>query len=341
MAKPTLNDLNGVSLTVKYSNGETESGKHCAYKYHDVVSIDYTGDIFYMLDKDNNFAIVPVVAKRNLKYVGYNAGTIIYYTSNIEGSKKYVPEYYGDDSKLKSFKFKGKRSHSGLFFTTEDEAKEWQKKIADGKVFATLKKGDKVYMAASETEKPIELTVSNVTFAKDGSDENNVYFGNDGFIRIGETIWEDKTSDQIDTHFYLYKLSEELYNNYNNHRFYINEKDALTSISDAKKRKKKNATDKYIKSLENHDGKPIKHHDSAGKELHYGDKIAYAVARDSSSPFVSIGKIVGETEQKITVEDISGKNDWRTKEKRNVTPYSTFLLEEAKLNVNSGFVFKK
>ena len=87
--------------------------------------------------------------------------------------------------------------------------------------------------------------------------------------------------------------------------------------------------------MKNYDGKPIKHHDSNSNDLHYGDKVAYAVSGGSSSPFVSIGKIIGETEQKVTIQDTAKKGE----SNHNVYPCSIILIEAAKANVNSGYSF--
>ena len=335
MAKKAFNDLSGVELTIEGREGK----RRFMVSYDKNATIDYTGDIFYMIDEKNNFEIIPVVLKERTKVY---TRRMIRYSKYINDTKSFIPGAYHSVekrynssnvlAKIESFEYKGNRSHIGRFFTTEEEAKVWQKKFREFKVFKLLKKGDIVYCVHSETQdKPDQLVFDGIQPYRDERGIFHILFGDNGYITVGETIWEDKLSDQLDPTFYDYSLE-----GYDNVKLFVNEKDALKCIAETAQRKKKNATDKYIKSIENHDGKPISFSDKLGKPLHYGDTVAYAVSGGSSYPYLSFGKITGETKTRVNVEDIQVKD-----EKHCVASCCLLLIKEAEVNVNSGYSFVK
>ena len=109
---------------------------------------------------------------------------------------------------------------------------------------------------------------------------------------------------------------------------------------------------KYIKSLENHDGKPLILKDNAGNDLHYGDTVVYIRRIGwSNSPELRIGKIVGETKAKINVLDEEEKANGKpnrygtaaveTCGEHLVDVRSVMLHKLAEVNTKSGFVFTK
>jgi hypothetical protein len=333
MAKKTFKDLSGVKIKIKgYADERCRM-----YSYDEVEKITHEGDIFYMLDKDNNFEVVPVIAKEVRKYWRSRS---IRYSRFIEDVKTFIPYSYTSDekkvfsndiiSKIESFEYKGDRSHCGLFFSTEEEALEWQKKAREGKLFALLKKGDSVYCLSDKyADKPVELSFEKINIDNDGY--YHIHFLNHGNILTGNTIWEDKTSDVFEPRFYSYQadLGDDV-------KLFVNEKDALKYLSDAEKRKKKNATDKYIASLQNHNGKPISFNDKRGKQLHYGDIVAYAVSCGSCSPYISMGKVSGESKTKISLTDL-----YCSEEKHSVCSGSVILIKEAEYDTKSGYSFVK
>lgn len=333
MAKKTFKDLEGVLITI-----ENDDRKRHFMRLHDKLkSVDSTGDILYMIDVEHNFDVVPVVLKESIKSWRYRT---IRYSTDIDGTKSFVPGSWSSDEKefnkkgiidkIKSFDYKGDRSHAGRFFANEEEAKEWQSKFRDNKVFALLKEGDIVYCLSKKyTDKPIELYFEMLGIDNDGL--YHIHFHNHGDIITGETVWEDKTSENTEPHFYSYRSDLG-----NDVKLFINEKDALKYLSDVEKRKKKSATDKYIKSIANYDGKPISFNDKKGKQLHYGDIVAYAVSGGSSYPYLSFGKITGESKTRVTVEDTQNKE-----EKHSVLNTCILLVKEAEVNVNSGYSFVK
>jgi len=342
MAKKTFNDLNGVEFSVenRYHPEQVYKTQKITSNNDEVISIDYEGDIIYMLDDTNNFEIIPIIVKE--RYKSWSTRSIRY-SKDIEGTKTFVPGAYRNAelaknnekviNKIKNFKYKGNRSHIGRFFTTEDEAKEWQAKLREGKCFKLLKPGTVVYYISSETQdKPIAITFTEIKNHEDGENEYEICFGDNGFIIVGESIWEDKLSEQIDNYFYDYPFKGDK----GCKRFFIDEKDAIKAISERKNRKQKSATDKYIKAMSNHDGKPISFTDKREKQLHYGDTVAYAVSGGSGSPFISLGKITGETKTRVNVDDLYTKG-----RKHSVLSCCLILIEEAKVNVNSGYSFVK
>ena len=333
MARKTFKDLSGVKVKIKGRDDE----RHWIHSYDELEKITHEGDIFYMLDKDNNFEVVPVIVKEKIKSWRNRS---IRYSRFIEDVKTFVPYSYSSDekkhypndilSKIKYFEYKGDRSHCGLFFSTEAEALEWQKKAREGKLFALLKKGDTVYcLSENYTDKPIELSFEKIRIDNDGY--YNIYFLNHGNIKTGNTIWEDKMSENLEPNFYTYQadLGHDV-------KLFVNEKDALKFISDVEKRKKKNATDKYIAALQNHDGKPISFNDKRGKQLHYGDIVAYAVSCGSGSPYISMGKVSGESKTKVSLTDL-----YCSEEKHSVCSGSIILIKEAKFDTKSGYSFVK
>ena len=136
-------------------------------------------------------------------------------------------------------------------------------------------------------------------------------------------------------------------------RIFLNEKDAIKSIKDSERRKKKSATDKYLKSIENHDGKPISHTDNLGSALHYGDTVAYIRRVGiNGHPELRKGVIVGEAKTTITVFDEDEKKNgkpgrWRRDAneeslgKHSLQPQSVLLFKLAEVNERSGFILTK
>ena len=137
------------------------------------------------------------------------------------------------------------------------------------------------------------------------------------------------------------------------YKIFLDEKDAVKYINDSVKRQKKNATDKYLKSIENYDGKPIALKDNAGSDLHYGDTVVYIRRIGyNGHPELRKGKIVGESKTTIAIFDEDERKEgiptgWlreRNKEtdgKHYVQPQSVMLFKLTEVNTNSGFVFVK
>jgi hypothetical protein len=311
-----------------------------------------------MLDNKHNFDIVPVICK-------YSAKREIKYSKNIECVKNYipVPYHYRDNAiinekrvldNIERFPYIGKRSHVGLFFTTEEEAKEWQIKLREGKVFNLLKPGSTVYCVSAKTaEKPRALTITAIKNHDNRDNEYEIHFGENGAVIIGETIWEDKASEQLDACFYDYCLDIEEKSYGDKVRLFVNEKDALKAIAETANRKAKSATVKYIKSIENHDGKPILLKDNCGSDLHYRDTILDITRVGyNGHPELRKGVIIGESKTTITVFDEVENKDgkptgWRGERiedsagKHSVQPQSVMLFKLAEVDKKSGYSFVK
>jgi uncharacterized Zn ribbon protein len=280
----------------------------------------HQGDTLYLLDLNNNLSIKEVVLERKSKWyhrasydMVFKGGIIV--SDCIDG-----------------------RSRNKNLFTTLKEATEFKESIDSGKhkIFYTAKKGDFIYIVI------------------DGSDEvkKTVITQNGEYLRF---ILDKERSIYISSREMENKVSSYCYVEGGKHisyKVFLSEADAEKSIKETDKRQKKNATMKYIKSLENHDGKPLILKDNAGNDLHYGDTVVYIRRIGwSNSPELRIGKIVGETKAKINVLDEEEKANGKPKRygpgaeetcgKHLVDVRSVMLHKLAEVNTKSGFVFTK
>lgn len=285
-----------------------------------------------------------------------NAGDTLYYIVPTKELKiinvvyKKMERWYGEASYTIHFKGYsvapvhgciGGRSRNGNLFTTKEEAEDFKNKILNGKkVFLMVKKGDPVYIVIrgeSEVYKsefkcdyknciPLKWTFNKFNKAIDSN----------------TSAFDDKFSDYF---WFKDKIVE--------FKVFLDEKDAIKCINEAEKRQKKNATDKYIKQMENHDGKPIAHNDNLGSQLHYGDTVVY-IRRTGyhGHPELRKGTIVGESKTTITVFDEDEKKNgkpvgWRRNQydesdgKHSVQPQSVVLFKLAEVNTKSGFILNK
>jgi len=354
MAKK-FKDLSGVSLIETYTyRGQEPQIKRttCAYtgdsyKYE----IEKDGDTLYMLDRKNNYEIVELIAKRvSINYRGAASIKACLASDNVN-MNGYIPYYYGSgDEKYKkhliTFCVRGNRSRSGLFFTTIKEATEWQTKLRNGECFISLKPGDTVYIVVNG-KYLLEEKVAKVGEANQGG---GGWCCNTEFVLTVEGIgsallnnlrFEDKASDLLDINYYTYQMNlKEDYGRGCDIKIFMKKSDAEKSISDTAKRKQKSATVKYLKEIENHDGKPISFTDKKGKQLHYGDKVAYAVSGGSSAPYISFGIVKGESKTKVSIIDEDKGHDGK-EIKHSVYPTSVLLVKEAEFNTTSGYSFVK
>lgn len=361
MAK-RFKDLNGVLLTETYTprNGEARSREtRYAYDSKDYsYKIEETGDTMYMLDYHNNYELVELVVKDKCIYHNGMVYINACKASDADKVKDYIPYHYSNSETKKYAKYfikvhsRGSRSHSGLFFTTEKEALEWQKKLRAGECFISLKPNDIVYLVINSKD----IIDARVTKAENVNDTDNylfegtrfnLYLDGLGCVMLNSLRFEDKASEMLDTYFYTYNLDGLKKRNYDYYSYssgvklFMTRADAEKSISDSVKRKQKSATVKYLKSIENHDGKPISFSDKNGKQLHYGDRVAYAVSMGSSAPFISFGIVKGESKTRVSIVDETEKDHDGNLEKHSVLPGSILLIKEAEFNTTSGYSFVK
>ena len=280
------------------------------------------GDTMYLLDLENNLEVKKAKLDRIVKWYGEE-------TYEFELSNKYsVRGCVKARSKCKNL------------FTTEEEALAFKDSVEKGeKVFYTVKKGDTAYIVFNG-----ENEVKKATFVNNYpiKDYLKMSFGGK-VIQVGGChggcALENKLSEN-------WTYSDKV-------RVYLNEKDAIKSIKDSERRKKKSATDKYLKSLENHDGKPISHHDNLGSELHYGDTVAYIRKTGyNAHPEIRKGVVIGESRTTITIFDEDEKKNgkpagWRrdaneeSRGKHSLQPQSVLLFKLAEVNEKSGFILTK
>lgn len=280
------------------------------------------GDTMYLLDLENNLEIKKVKLDRIVKW--YGEETYEFELSNKDNVRGCVKA----------------RSRCKNLFTTEEEALAFKASVEKGeKVFYTVKEGDTAYIVFNG-----ENEVKKATFVNNYSIKDYLIMSFGGkVIQVGGChggcALENKLSE-------YWTYSDKV-------RVYLNEKDAIKSIKDAERRQKKSATDKYLKSIENHDGKPISHHDNLGSELHYGDTVAY-IRRIGihGHPELRKGVIVGEAKTTITVFDEDEKKNgkpgiWRREPneeshgKHSLQPQSVLLFKLAEVNEKSGFILTK
>ena len=277
------------------------------------------GDTLYLLDLNDNLNIKEVVLERVSKW--YHRAS---YTMVFKGGISVSDCIDG-------------RSRNKNLFTTLKEAIEFKESIDNGKYkpFFAAKKGDFIYIII------------------DGSDEvkKTVIIQNDKYLRfvLGKefTLYMNSYELENKVSSYYYEGGKRV-----SYKVFLSEADAENSIKEADKRQKKNATMKYIKSLENHDGKPLILKDNAGNDLHYGDTVVYIRRIGwSNSPELRIGKIIGETKTKINVFDEEEKANGKpnrygtaaveTCGEHLVDVRSVMLHKLAEVNTKSGFVFTK
>jgi hypothetical protein len=354
MAKK-FKDLSGVSLVETYTYRDQEPRiKHTTFAYASdsyKYEIEKDGDTLYMLDRKNNYEIVELIAKRvSINYRGAASIKACLASDNVN-MKGYIPYCYGSgDEKYKehliTFCIRGNRSHSGLFFTTIEEATEWQAKLRNGECFISLKPGDTVYLVVNGKY----LLEKKVARVGEANPDGSGWYGNTEFVLTIEGIgsalldnlrFEDKASDLLDIKYYTYQMNFKKDYGYGcDIKIFMKKSDAEKSISDTAKRKQKSATVKYLKEIENHDGKPISFTDKKGKQLHYGDRVAYAVSGGSSAPYISFGIVKGESKTKVSILDEDKGHDGKDV-KHSVYPTSVLLVKEAEFNTNSGYSFVK
>lgn len=280
------------------------------------------GDTMYLLDLENNLNVKKVTLRE-------------------------IARWYGQDSYRFDVGLKGHliercvktKTRSENLFTTEEEALAFKTSIEKGeKVFYNVKKGDAAYIIFDGDNE-----IKKATFAND--------FSLTDFIKVsyGERVMHFGSCsgrNALDNKLYEYDWR-------NNRRLYVNEKDAEKSLKDAERRRKKNATEKYIKSIENHDGKPILLKDNDGYDLHYGDTVVYIRRVGyNGHPELRKGVIIGESKTTITVFDEAEKKDgkptgWRGERnedsagKHSVQPQSVMLFKLAEVDKKSGYSFVK
>ena len=342
MAKK-FSELKGMSLSV-VRGGKQEIVRY-AYEDEKCEIVSY-GDTIYMLDKANNYEIVELITMRvrkdwqNIVHVGAVRH------ENIDKVKDYIPYYYNTDycgDYSIRFEARGNRSHYGLFFTDIKEAEKYQKQIREGLAFIYLKKGDPVYLVLGGKEL-MTCEVNDIRECKEtgGHEQFLLDLKGIGVAMFDQMRYEERATGLLETYFYTYRLK--LHYGHDGIKIFIRKEDAEKSIRETEQRKKKSATNKYIQKLENHDGKPISHTDKQGKQLHYGDRVAYAVSGGSSYPHISFGIVNGESKERVSIVDetpITMRDGKTIEDKHSVSPRCILLIKEAEFNEKSGYSFVK
>jgi len=285
------------------------------------------GDKLYLIEFNNNLNIKETTFKSKTHY--WHEASYTIYLENETPSTGCIDA----------------RSRNKNLFTTKEEAEEFRNEIINGKkVFLTAKKGDTVYIVV-RGESDILKSKLDYDYDRSTPTERVRFY----FCKYKKYITDfpSELEDKAEISFYNDAYKRVIV------KYFLNEKDAINYIKYSERRKKKNATDKYIKSIENHDGKPISLKDNAGNDLHYGDTVVYIRRIGyNAHPELRKGVIIGESKTTIRVLDECEKKNGipmgfrgeRTKESdgtHSVQSQSVMLFKTAEVNTKSGFVFTK
>ena len=279
-----------------------------------------SGDELYLLDLSNNLELM--VKKLDVKSYKYGRSS---FTVRFRNAPDYAVHHCI-----------GGRSRCNNLFTTEEEALMYKQLIEDGHpVFKNVSIGDIVFVVEDKT---FELRRCPITIVE----EHGFSIGIGNNSSLVRTEWEELNN----------KIRVNDWRNHMVYSLFLVEADARRCIREAERRRERVAVDKYMKKIENYDGKPIEHKDNLGAELHYGDTVAYIRRIGiNGHPQLRKGIIVGESKTKITVFDEDEKKNgkptgWQGRRieesdgRHMLEPQSILLMKLAEVNKKSGFSFK-
>ena len=241
------------------------------------------------------------------------------------------------------------RSRNNCLFTMLEDANELLKKINNGETLFSVTKGSTMYLVKNGDNTVYKVPIDNITISDSGA--LHYHYNFEGRKTYFYVYPEGKFSNCVLNEIYVGRSVEP--SGYIRVRLFASEDVANKYVEKAAKEQEKRATEKYIKQMQNHDGKPISHQDNLGHDLHYGDTVAYIRRIGyNAHPEIRVGKIIGESKMKITVldeeEKTNGKptgwlrgNTEKTDGKHSVEKQNILLLKLAKVNTNSGFIINK
>ena len=242
------------------------------------------------------------------------------------------------------------RSRNNCLFTMLEDANEQLKKINNGDTIFSIKKGSNMYLVINGDNTVYKVPIYSVDRSDSGALHYHYIF--EGLKKYFYAYPEEKFSNCVLSEIYVRRSVEP--SGHLRIRLFVSEDVANKYVEKAAKEQEKRATEKYIKQMQNHDGKSISHQDNLGHDLHYGDTVAYIRRIGyNSHPEIRVGKIIGESKTKITVLDEDEKNSgkptgWlgrgemeKTHGKHSVEKQNILLLKLAEVNINSGFIISK
>jgi len=278
-----------------------------------------SGDELYLLDLSNNLEVM--VKKLDVKSYSYGYSS---FTIRFRNTPDFAVHHCI-----------GGRSRCNNLFTTEEEALMYKQLIEDGHpVFMDVNLGEIVFVVEDKSCELKRAVISRIEGKTLG-----VSF--DDMVSIVNISGEELNN----------KIRVDDWRNHMKYNLFLAEADARRCIRESERRREKAAVDKYMKKIENYDGKPIAHKDNLGAELHYGDTVAYIRRVGiNGHPQLRKGIIVGESKTKITVFDEDEKKNgkptgWQGRRieesdgRHMLEPHSILLMKLVEFNKKSGFSF--
>jgi len=302
MASKKFGDLNGVRLRRREDgteHGECEC-RRAGRGEQDKYDIANCGDVIFEIDLANK-----AINRCNVKYIykDYH-GVMVFYYCDIKNNRDFKPDYdtfYGRNipPHMKKASCMYNKSVCGLLCTNMEDAVKRLAKLNDGKYFAALKNGDKIYVVDKEYDVVHEETVERVSY-------NNRWYNDNNHFNIltdhynfdcCNSEYEENASKFSDKSFYVSGGIDG--KKYSIHMDKAVADKVLREYLNAKKKAEKKKAEK----LEIPIGTPIRHTDNKKHELHYGDVVAYVRKDWGGHTDISCGVVCGDSEKKIKIFD--------------------------------------
>lgn len=191
------------------------------------------------------------------------------------------------------------KSVCGLLCTNMEDAVKRLAKLNDGKYFAALKNGDKIYVVDKENDVVHEETVERVSYNNRWHNDNNHFniLTEHYNFDCSNSEYEENASKFSDKSFYVSGGIDG--KKYSIHMDKTVADKVLREYLNAKKKAEKKKAEKPEIPI----GTPIRHTDNKKHELHYGDVVAYVKKDWGGHTDISFGVVCGDSEKKIKIFD--------------------------------------
>lgn len=302
MATKKFGELSGVRLRRREDG--TEHGEcecRCASRgEQDKYDIASCGDVIFEIDLANK-----TINRCNVKYIykDYH-GVMVFYYCDIKHNRDFKPDYNtfygrGIPPHMKKASCMYNKSVCGLLCTNMEDAVKRLAKLNDGKYFAALKNGDKIYVVDKEYDVVHEEIVERVSYNNRWYNDNNHFniLTNHYNFDCCNSEYEENASKFSDKSFYVSGGIDE--KKYSIHM----DKTVADKVLREYLNAKKNAEKKKAEKPEIPIGTPIRHTDNKNQKLHYGDVVAYVRKDWGGHTDISFGVVCGDSEKKIKIFD--------------------------------------
>lgn len=312
MAYKKFRELKGVILT-----NSNETVRSCHDRNVNDYEIQSRGDSIFEVDIENK-RINKCVVKYNAKLDGIKH-KLLYCDFSL--NRYFKPTYstrYGSNlpSGLKTAYVTYNKSSFGLLATNMVDAIKKLQKINNGKYFGALKPNDTIYCVNKSANELEELKVVELSYTDEYYNDGEHFniLTNKYRFKCKNSEYEENASAYTDDDFRVTRtrIDSKMFS------IHMDKETAEKALREYNK-SKENATKKKEESAKIPLGTPIRHKDSKGQELHYGDLVAYIKKSHYGHTRLSTGIIVGDSEKKVKVfdeeEHKNGKpNLWRPNE---------------------------